>query len=805
MVLSFLLLGCACCRGLALAPSLTPPESVEGEVDEIIEIDLSTWVESHDASALYWEVSAGQGFVADISGDTLRLVPDSGWEGSSTLSLTAAEADPDDECVDLAQAEGEVIFGAQTVPSDCETTFTYTPQGNPQSVALAGSFNDWDRTANVMERQSDGSYAISLALPAGNHPYKFVEIGDSEQWTCDPNASAQQCDEGYSWNPSCTLGQESCNSMVIVPECGPPQAWVESLDIDRDDNSVRVEIAGTPGPAASSLSRMVATLNDQTVYDGELKALDLDGLGDGRQTLRIDVYDDAGGQAEQLYVPFWTDDAAWETGLMYYVFVDRFHNGDTGLDFDEGTSHALTDYLGGDWQGVIDKLDYLEELGVTVIWLTAPQDNPQGAWGSSCGENYSGYHGYWPADPFMPEDHFGDDDLLRELIDQAHARDMRVLTDWVGNHVHEDHPYYQEHPEWFNELLVCAGDVWNTDPETCWFDSFLPDFKYYAPEPLVVSVDDAVWWVKEYELDGYRVDAVKHMPHSLFYNFQHRVHAEIEHVHAGGDEDFYTVGETFSGDRGLIKAYVNEDELDAQFDFTLYWSILSAIGRNESTLQDLERTFEDSEAAYDGFLMSTFLGNHDVERFIAHSAGEVWSLYGDGACPDGSNIRGPDDSPDWDEPYLRLQLAWTWLLTHEGLPLVYYGDEIGLPGYHDPDNRQMMRWESQWSWREQQVHDHVAALGQARREHPAMAIGERTIWWEEADVLAWARVHDEDQVLAMINRSWADRTLDNSLSFANLDPEASYVDLLSGERFVASGDRISISLPAMSSRVLVRE
>lgn len=811
MVLIVQLLGCAWCRGLAPAPILDAPDVLQTAEGETLVVDLSPWVESHAAEDLFWEIQEGPGFVADISGETLRIVPDLGFEGETQITLFVSEGEPGqaDQCADLAEVTVPIMVGTSGPEVDCRSTFIYQAQGDPDTVALAGSFNGWDVSADALIQQTDGSWSLDLELPPGAYEYKFVELsygdgGRTEDWVCDPLSAAQQCDEGYSWNPSCTLGQESCNSLLIVPECSLPTSELSVLNIDREGGRVDVELVASPGEGAGEIAEVVATLDGAEVYRGELTPLTFSELEPGRHTLRIDVWDDAGAQAEQLYVPFWSDEGSWERGLMYYVFVDRFNDGDLSLNTQEGASHALTDYLGGDWQGVIDKLDYLDELGVTVIWLTAPQDNGEGAWGDSCGENYSGYHGYWPSEAFQPEEHFGTDAELRALIDGAHARGMRVLTDWVANHVHQDHPYYQDNPEWFNEQLICQGDVWNTDPETCWFDSFLPDFRYYDTEPLQVSVDDAMWWVKEYELDGYRVDAVKHMPHSLFFNFQSRVHSEIEHRHAGGDEDFYTVGETFSGDRGLIKEYVNEQELDAQFDFTLYWSILSAIGRNESSLMDLERTFEGSEEAYRGYLMSTFLGNHDVERFIAHSAGEVNSLYGDGACPDGP-IRGPDDSPEWDEPYLRLQLAWTYLLTHEGLPLVYYGDEIGLSGYHDPDNRQMMVWEDEWSWREQQVHEHVSTLGQARKQHPSMAIGERTIWWEEADVLAWARVHQDDEMLAILNRSWSDRTLDNSLSFAGLTPGATYVDLLSGDRFTANGDSISIWMPGMSSRVLVLE
>ena len=135
--------------------------------------------------------------------------------------------------------------------------------------------------------------------------------------------------------------------------------------------------------------------------------------------------------------------------------------------------------------------------------------------------SYSGYHGYWP-DGTGLEEHFGDEDALRALIEGAHARNMRVMVDWVANHVHEDHPWYTDHPDWFNDAYICEEDEdgdgvdnWTQRTETCWFASYLPDIDYTQPEPLAEQVEAAIAFADDYEIDGYRVDAVKHVPHSV--------------------------------------------------------------------------------------------------------------------------------------------------------------------------------------------------------------------------------------------------------------------------------------------------
>lgn len=778
-----------------------PDPLVVGE-DERITLDLAAHVVDDGDGVPTFTVEAEPGVLVDLDGSLLAVVPEAGFTGETTVTLTATDA-----CGNVASTELPVLVGGAA--SACPTTFAYTARGGADQVFLAGSFNEWSASATPMTAAGD-QWSVSVELPPGTYTYKFVEAeytNGTESWSCDPEGQYAQCDEGYAWDPTCPLGASGCNSLIVVPDCSLPTLVVSGVAVDRDADTIGIEVAVT-GDIASA----TATLDGEVIdaWDGERFRYTSGTLSDGRHTLRFDVTDTFGRQAQQLYVPVWLDDRDWAGGLMYYVFVDRFANGDTSRDTSEATSAESTDYLGGDWQGVIDKLDYLDDLGVTVLWLTAPQDNASGAWGTSCNTSYSGYHGYWPSDAFGAEEHFGDTALLRRLVDEAHARGMRVLTDWVGNHVHSDHPYYTDHPEWFNAPSLC-GDAnnWNDIPETCWFDSFLPDIRYYDPEPLTQMVDDAMVWAKDYEFDGYRVDAVKHMPHSVFYNFATRARAELEQV-----EDFYTVGETYSGDRDLILSYVNDRELDGQFDFPVYWAIVAAFARDEIGLSNgdgsLQDTFADSEAAFDGHLMSTFLGNHDVARFIPQASGEIGSLYGDSACGSDGSLRGVDSPPDWSEPYQRLNLAWTFLLTSEGLPLVYYGDEIGLPGFNDPDNRQMMRFGDDLSTDEAMVLAHVMALGQARRDHPAFSRGTRTEWWGgEPDFYAYARTTDDvgdggDGVLVLLNRADAARTITNGVAFAGL-AQGTYRDVLTGMTFGTAGDSLTIDVPAYSSRVLVRE
>lgn len=798
---SFLIFLAGCCNGVP-PEWITPTPTTLGSGGSL-SLDLRDLLAEGDDSVRF-EATPGTGLSAEISGSTLTLNADASFGGSTEVRLSAI-----DSCGSTAETSLIVTVDPLLSPNNCDTTFTY--QSNADAVYIAGSFNDWDARATPLSRAGD-TWTTTLSLPAGAWTYKVVETrAGQDAWSCDPEAEFFQCDEGYTWDPVCSPGAASCNSMIIVADCQQPQLSVTDLKIDRENLSVDATVS-----VQGQLSSPTATLDGSPIeaWDGTQFSVHLTGLSAGRHTLRLGGTAANGLPVTEAYIPFWLDEGDWDRGLLYYAFVDRFENGDTTNDRKDGATGVGGDWQGGDWQGVMDRLDYLDDLGVTTIWLTAPWDGANGSFNGDCGVTLTAYHGYWPISDTALEEHFGDAAQLDALVTAAHARHMRVLVDWVGNHVHSDHPWVTEHPDWFSQQYICQEDEdgngvtnWDQRPETCWFASYLPDIYYYNPEPLNAMVGAAIDFAKRYDIDGFRVDAAKHMPHSVQYNLQSRIKAEIEHRDAGGDQDFYTVGETFSGDRGLIASYIGEDELDGQFDFPLYWAVVAAFARDEIGLSNgdgsLASVVQASQLAWGDAKMSIFLGNHDVWRFIGQAAGQVGNLYGDGNCDASNHSRAPAVAPGWSEPYDRLKLAWSFLLTQSGMPLIYYGDEIGLPGYADPDNRQLMRFDSSLSAEEADVLAQVQALGQARRDHLALAAGSQQDWWaNDADIWAYARRYEDDAALVLLNRSQSSRSLSNGLAFAGL-PQGRYQDVLDGSSYQSAGDNLTVDIPALGSRVLV--
>jgi glycosidase len=251
------------------------------------------------------------------------------------------------------------------------------------------------------------------------------------------------------------------------------------------------------------------------------------------------------------------------------------------------------------------------------------------------------------------------------------------------------------------------------------------------------------------------------------------------------------VGETFTGDRGTIAYYVNADMLDGQFDFPLRMEMARTVLMRQGSMQDLAGFMDGNDEFYGAAIMSTFIGNHDIPRCI-HLAEDtpVWSNeWTDGKDRAWSNQPG---LPGGTSAFERLGNAFTILLTTKGAPLIYYGDEYGMPGGGDPDNRRFMQW-SGHSAGQQGLFDHIKRLIEIRKDHVATRRGTRTTLSADFDTFAYSVAFGGDTVWVALNRG------DTAASVGGL-PDGDFVDELTGE--TVSGP--SPMVPGRSARVLVR-
>jgi neopullulanase len=246
----------------------------------------------------------------------------------------------------------------------------------------------------------------------------------------------------------------------------------------------------------------------------------LGGLDLGKFKVEVVAKSKSGKESLPFKLIFWIEDDefTWDGALIYMVMTDRYRDGDPS---NNGAANPEADprgdFQGGDLEGLRKAIDAgtLDQLGVRAIWLTPFQTNPEGAYLASDGfHEVTGYHGYWPVEARKVEPRIGGDDALRALVKEAHEHGIRILQDFVLNHVHEDHEYVKAHPEWFHTLdngCVCgtAGCDWTEKALTCLFAPYMPDINHTVPEANAQFTDDAIYWLDEFNLDGLRVDSTR--------------------------------------------------------------------------------------------------------------------------------------------------------------------------------------------------------------------------------------------------------------------------------------------------------
>ncbi len=393
-------------------------------------------------------------------------------------------------------------------------------------------------------------------------------------------------------------------------------------------------------------------------------------------------------------------------GLVYFAMVDRFANGDPGndgaIDFKDPAA-----FHGGDLQGVIDHLDWLQSLGVRTLWLSpvfAMRQEKIGAWGA--------FHGYWTWDLNRVEPRFGDEALLARLGDALHARGMRLVLDLVLNHVGHGAPLLTEHPDWFHH----QGDIkdWNDPAQLVNGDVHgLPDLATEREDVYQYLLGASLKWVKVAHADGFRLDAVKHLPASFWARFN----ADVRKV-AG--PDFELLGEMLDGDPQVVSRVQREGAFSSMFDFPLHFALIDVFCRGQSaahlgSVLTSDRLYPAPEE------LTTLADNHDLPRLMS-------------AC--GLDLGHSTQ-------------ALTFLLTARGSPSIIWGTETGQVGDKDPANRASM------VFADAPLHRTIAQWTGVRAADPALDHGVPLVLEASRDLFAYLRVLDDQAALFVFNRSAA--------------------------------------------------
>lgn len=422
--------------------------------------------------------------------------------------------------------------------------------------------------------------------------------------------------------------------------------------------------------------------------------------------------------------------------VIYMIVTDRFQDGDPNNNREIDLEHPRKRH-GGDLLGIVQRLPYLKELGITAIWITPVYSNPP-----------EGYHGYHPVDfegvdaslcspELGPE---GSQDVVREFVRIVHDHGMKVVFDVVVNHTALEHPWLQERAEWFNE---------DGDHPHKWWVWGLPDLNHDQVDVNLYFIRNILDWVERTGVDALRIDAARHVETQ----FWHHLQVFVQGLHP----NLTLIGEVWDGQPSEVAHYQAAVGFDSMFDYPLYHALtevfaedapFTRLARAELGPGEPQGILNQDMEYRNAHHLVTFLDNHDTARFFHAAGGEA----------------------DPEIALRRTRLALSFLFTTRGIPQLYYGDEIGMEGGEHPDNRRDMPWarideppagtrSGTRSVLARELFHFTQQLIRIRKESMALRYGLIFTLWVEPTVYAYVRLFLDDVRVVVLNNGDAEADL----------------------------------------------
>lgn len=647
----------------------------------------------------------------------------------------------------------------------CRFVFKELPGKSPGKIYVKGSFNNWSPDADAMHR-NDGSkeWILEKWLDPGTHVYKYVVDGIEIN---DPYNSAEIGN-----------GMGGTNSVIYVKEQDVKLLPVLSFtEIDSLKSIIKISVSA---PSDLNKSQFFVLWQNEKIdfkLDQNQKCILIKIPAASKKYARshIRVYCmDESGIGNDLLIPLQNSKVIqntsqltrqdWQSMILYFSLVDRFNNGDKSNDqpLKDDRLQPIQNYYGGDIKGITEKIKsgYFKQLGMNTIWLSPITQNPWEAYQEFPQPRrwYSGYHGYWPMYTTVVDKRFGNEIDLKELVETAHQNNMNVLLDYVCHHVHIKNKMYQDHKDWATPLTLPDGRtnirIWDEQRLTTWFDDFLPTLDLSKPEVAQIQSDSALFWIKKYKLDGFRHDATKHVPIEFWRMLTQKMKTDVI---LKEKRSVYQIGETF-GNNELISSYIGSGLLDAQFNFNLYFDVRDEFSAYNGNLNVVANSLRQS-CNYFGYnnTMGVITGNHDLTRFMGLASRAVRPDEDSKEAGYARDIQILDR-----KGYKRLQNLLSFIMTVPGIPIVYYGDEIGMVGAGDPDNRRPMRFEG-LNTEENETKKICSELAGFRATHMSLLYGNLEILQSEHDLMVYSRSYLNDKVWVCYNTSADPKTVSISV------------------------------------------
>ena len=494
--------------------------------------------------------------------------------------------------------------------------------------------------------------------------------------------------------------------------------------------------------------------------------------------------------------------------LVYLVMPDRFANGDPSNDQFPDQEDKIADRAnpvarhGGDIKGVQDHLDYLKDLGVTTVWMTPVFENNMPRMNEGL-FNMSGYHGYWITNHYEVDKRMGGNEAYKNLIDAAHQKNMKIIQDAVYNHVGSYHHTVKALPmnDWLNQWPAYQpsnhrDEVFfdpysaKTDKEIMvggWFTPHLPDLNLANPYVANYVIQNTIWATEMFGIDGWRVDTYKYCDEKFLNQINSALEKEFPTITVFGEAWTNTItGGAYFAQNNLQSPF--KHNLQGITDFPMNGAILDAVNQKTDFTTGVNRlymTLAQDILYKDPMRNCIFLDNHDMNRALS-MVGEKTDKY---------------------------KMALGLLLTLRGIPQIYYGAEIAMKNFKNP-NEAEVRKDFPGGWVgdsvnkfspagmnavEQEVFNYVRKLALFRQTSSAIGSGKLMQYIPENGVYVYFRYDGKQTIMCILNPGDKDVTLKASRFVERLKGASNYRDIMSGQTTLL-GD--AFQAPAGSLQIL---
>lgn len=471
---------------------------------------------------------------------------------------------------------------------------------------------------------------------------------------------------------------------------------------------------------------------------------------------------------------------------IYLIMPDRFANGDVKNDFVEGYVDSFQNQYsqarhGGDIAGVINKLDYIKELGFSTLWLTPVVEN----------NTFRSYHGYSATDFYKVDPRLGNLETYKTLVKTAHEKGLKIIMDHVANHIAIDHPWIKNLPteDWINgsvenHLHANHHKMVFSDPyadsstikhvQEGWFVKYMPDLNHKNNFIANYILQNTLWWIEYTGVDGIREDTYPYCDQKFMSNWAKTIIAEYP--------TFNIVGEVWTGEPTFLSGYqannklVNyNSNLPALTDFGMRDALVNYLNGKES-IYKFYTTLASDYLYPDANNLVTFIDNHDVGRAMFYANSDIE----------------------------KFKIAFHLLFTTRGIPQIFYGTEIGMkenedhgtlrknfPGGFPNDDRNAFTQLGRTDY-ENDIHDFFQKMLALRKAHPALAKGELIHFPPQNDVYIYFKKADDELIMNVINTGNNDAKIDLS-KFSNIiNGKINFINLYTSEDLLNKNDILKI-------------